>query len=318
MYNIAIWTPINSKSGFGHFYRMLGLYESLINEDCQVCYFTNQEFLNLEKVEILSIITNDIEKITSYLIIQNIKILILDNYEVDKDKILFLNNNFVLIHFDSKFQNLQIDTIINFNPYSVNRYTLKNKETKYFIGMKYMNFRNSMKQIKKISVKRNSIFLSIGGSDVSNVTYNMIPYLPKDKFYNIILGKGCSLDYYNKVLGLLNSLKLDFELFYHPKDYFKILNKSEKVIISCSTTSYEVIFFNKPFVCINVIDNQNEITDYLKSHGICTLPKEKVNEITTIIESDRFNLPNNMKLLLESSKKLVQYIKKRSNDNEKT
>ena len=53
MNDIAIWTPINSKSGFGHFYRMLGLYEKLLNDKYSPCYFCNDDYIELNGVNIL-------------------------------------------------------------------------------------------------------------------------------------------------------------------------------------------------------------------------------------------------------------------------
>lgn len=314
MNKIAIWTPINAKSGFGHFYRMLGLYELLQEQSYPVYYFTNKEYIMLEDVELINLNSTNIDEIINFLTLQEIKILIVDNYELSNETLLTLNKKFKLIYFDAKFTNLKIGTIINFNPYAMQKYKHLHKNTRYFLGLEYMNFRKSITQVKKTTPAQNSVFISIGGSDVSSITYKIIPYLPKEKFYNIVLGRGCTQEYLNRVINQAKKYNLDFKLYHQPNNYFEILKHSEIAIISCSTSSYEMIYFSKPFICINVIDNQNEITNYLSSKGICTLARDKLSKLSDIIKKG-VKFDKNLILQKDCNHNLVAYIKELSGNS---
>jgi len=316
MNKIAIWTPINSKSGFGHFYRMLGLYETLKEQNYPIYYFTNKKYLLLEDIDILSFNSNNIDEIITFLIGKNIKILIIDNYEISTETVIKLDKIFKVIYFDAKFNNLEINSVINFNPYAIKKYKTKHKDTKYFLGLEYMNFRKSITKIKIKKPIKNSVFISIGGSDISSSTYILIPYLPKNKLYNIILGKGCSEEYYGSIKKIATKYKLNFTLFYQPSSYFDILNKSELAIISCSTSSYEMIYFSKPFICINVIENQDEITAYLSSKGIFTFKEDTLIKLSAIMNNG-VKLNKSLVIKKNSNNKLVTYIKGLSNEQKK-
>ncbi|TKI71034.1 hypothetical protein FCU45_01200 [Sulfurimonas crateris] len=290
MYDIAIWTPINPESGFGHFYRMFGLYEKLLEEKQSVTYFTNSDFIKLEKIDILHIKTDSINKIIEFLQKKLVKMIIIDNYDVSQNEIKELNKYFKIVYFDYKFLNPTVDAIVNFNPYAPEKYKNKNEQTRYFLGLENMLFRKEIKAEKSIDIKKKNIFISIGGSDVGHITYKILPFLPSAMHYNIVLGNGCSKEYYEEVDIRLKQLYLNYCLYRQPKNYFEILRSSEFVIISCSTTAYEVIYFSKPFVCINVVENQDELTNYLNSKNITTLTKDNLEDITDIINKNRFKI----------------------------
>lgn len=313
MFDVAIWTPINSKSGFGHFYRMLGLYEKLLDEKISVSYFTNNDFIKLNKVNILDTKSNNINEIIKFLQTNLIKIIIIDNYEVDEYTLKMLNNFFKVIYFDSKFKNPQVDGIINFNPFALNKYSKKNPRTEYFLGLEHMNFRKDLKDITDVNTNKDEIFISIGGSDIEHITFKLLSYLPVHMHYNIVLGKGCSSEYYNQVAIKLELLSIHYNLYQQPSDYFEILARSEFAIISCSTTTYEVAYFSKAFICINVIENQNILEEYLSNHNIITLSKDSLKEITDIINKKAFKILKDKNIGLESQS-LCNYIKEVLNE----
>lgn len=303
MKKIAIWTPINSKSGFGHFYRMLGVYEELVKYHLEVNFFTNEEYLKLENIEPISIQTNNIKEIKDFLIDNSFATLIIDNYKIDEQSILYLKNYFKIVHFDAKFENIEVDIIINFNPYAIEKYQKKHKNTRYFLGLNYMRFRNSILKIDKKNSINNSIFINVGGSDIEEITFKIIPYLKKNEFYNIVLGKGCSKEYFDLVKNILNENMLSFNIYHQPENYFEILLSSQKAIVSCSTTSYELIYFSIPFVCIKIVSNQNEISKYLSYNGVEVIEKDRLFEVSKIFEEDKFNLPKN--LIYEDNSKFL-------------
>lgn len=308
MYDIAIWTPINSKSGFGHFYRMMGLYEKLTEQNAKVTYFSNEEYLALEDVNIIKFISDDIDLIVDYFKRNYIKTIVIDNYLLNSKDIQSLNKSFNIVYFDAEFHNYNVNAIINFNPYAKKEYEKKNICTKYFLGLDYMIFRNEMSNIKSLDAQTDGVFLSIGGSDVNKITNSLLPYLPDTESYKIILGKGCSQEYYNEVLETLNTLKLKYELLQQPKNYFEILKSCKYAISSCSTTTYELVYFKKPFICINVIENQNKLTAFLSENNIITLNRNNLALITDIINSKQFKLPHNIHISSEKCLDLVNYI----------
>lgn len=314
MYTIAIWTNINSRSGFGHFYRMLGLYEKLAQNNFNVCYFTNTQYITLESVNIVSHQTDNINEINNFLITQGVKILIIDNYDVILSDLNLLKNHFCVLYFDAKFDNPNVQAIINFNPYACNRYPIRHEHTDYFLGLSHMVFRNSMKQLKKNTLKKDAIFISIGGSDHERITLKIIDFLPQKNLYHIVLGRGCEQNYYDDILQKAKKFNLNFQIHQHPKNYFEILSECKKAIVSCSTTTYEMIYFDKPFFCIHTVENQNEIKNYLKQNGILTINKDTLNEIKEIMDRDAFFKLQNDTFACSETNELFEYLKKEQNE----
>lgn len=286
---------------------MLGLYQHLKENMQKVVYFTNDDFISLENVEILQYKTNDIKEIIPFLQKCGVKVLIIDNYEVNENSINLLNKDFRLIVFDAKFHNYKVDTIINFNPFSVEMYPNKHTNTNYFLGLSYMFYRKSLIKTKKMKEENNSIFISIGGSDVNEVTYKLVPLLSNGFSYHIVLGKGCSQSYCTKVENHLIQEGLNFVLYHQPDNFFQIMSKCQFAITSCSTTIYELFYFDKPFICINVIENQDRLTEYLSAKNINTFTRENLVSLKEMMNRELFKslkLPKN-----SENEKLLNYIK---------
>jgi spore coat polysaccharide biosynthesis predicted glycosyltransferase SpsG len=287
---------------------MLGFYQHLKKDAQKVVYFTDDDFIPLESVDILHHASNNINDSITFLQQYGIKVLIVDNYEISEEQIYLLNNNFHLIVFDAGFNNYKIEAIINFNPFSVQMYPQKHAKTNYFLGLEYMFYRDSITNIKKIDEEINSVFICIGGSDVNEITYKLIPLLSHVFSYHIVLGKGCSTKYYKKVKNYLMQKGLNFVLYHQPDDFFHILAKCQFAITSCSTTIYELFYFNKPFICINVIENQDTLTRYLEKQDITIFTRKSVHSLKGVMSK---NLFKRLKLPKNSSRneKLLNYVK---------
>ena len=315
MFDIAVWTPVSAQSGFGHFYRMLGLYERLLDNGESVTYFTNENYLKIEDANIISCETQNLNEIISFLKKNGVKTIIIDNYEVTSFDVDILSKSFKTVCFDSQFYNNEIDIVMNFNPFALYAYPQRHKGTKYFLGLEYMPFRKKILQARKVEKSASDIFLSIGGSDVNEFTYSIIPYLPKEESYKIVLGKGCSAEYYNKVSDRLQSLGMKYTLYHQPQDFFSILSGCQYAISSCSTIVYELIYFAKPFVCVNVISNQDKLSSFLRKKGILILRRDNLSQIKDIIKDQMFSLPNGIRLLENQSLELINSIQELTHEN---
>lgn len=296
IYDVVIWTPINKTDGFGHFYRMMGLYELLKDNNVGVTYFTNSDYIKLETVKIIQCKKEKIEEIAIFFKEKMVKVLIIDNYDISMKEIEYLSKYFKIVFFDAKFENPSVDILMNFNPYALLEYSYKHKNTRYFLGLEYMSFRKDLRGIQNDLIDNNTVFISIGGTDITHTTYELLTYLPNNFTYHIILGKGCEESYCEKVLHYLNTNNFKFHLYQQPKNYFDIMSKCEFAICTCSTTVYELIYLSKPFVCINVTSNQNMITSYLSKEGIITLNRDTLHEIASCIERKLFK-----KLIVKTS-----------------
>lgn len=314
MHHIVIWTPINSESGFGHFYRMLGLYEKLASQKYHISYFTNDNYYKLCNVNILQKKTNQINLIVEFLKTKLVKLVIIDNYKVNESDLLELKKNFKVVYFDAKFINPNVDAILNFNPFAINKYKNRNPQTKYFLGLKYMIFRNELKSVKKVRENKDNVFISIGGSDIEQITYKLLPFLSEKMKYTIVIGQGCSSQYLDMIKQRLESLSLTYNLYQQPENYFEILQKSEFAIVSCSTSTYEIIFFSKAFICINIVENQNILSEYLAKQDIQIVKKDKLYEVTNIINEKKFKKLEITELIGEYYKDLLTYLNGLIND----
>ncbi|MBL4711035.1 MAG: hypothetical protein JKX75_00785 [Gammaproteobacteria bacterium] len=291
MYEVAIWTPVNKTEGFGHFYRMMGLYEQLLENDISTTYFTNSEYIKLEQVDILQCITVKIKEVIDFLKSSLIKVLIIDNYNITLEDLGYISKYFKVVFFDAKFKNPNVDVIINFNPYAFEHYLTKHDSTMYFLGLEHMYFRKDLMDIQNISIKKDTVFISIGGTDITETTYDLLKYLPDNLIYHIILGKGCSDKYHQRIFQYLEDNNFIFHIYIQPNNYFELMSQCEFAICSCSTTTYELIFLDKQFLCINVISNQNMITSYLNKQGVVTFKKDCLKGIGKIIKLKRSKKP---------------------------
>jgi len=205
------------------------------------------------------------------------KEIIVDNYnfsyEHEKEfKELF--PDIKLIVFDDTYEKHFADVIINHN--------LGAKKEKYENPEKVKIIkpliRDEFKKAKK-KLKKEGIFISLGGSDAKGLTLKVLktlkPLKPKVNLYITRANK--NLDKIKKFAFLNRWVNLHIN-----EDVALGMAKSEFGIITPSVISYEAIFMDLPFIAIKTAENQKEVAKYLKKK-YKVINENEINKIPKLI-----------------------------------
>lgn len=305
---LAIWVPLSHKTGLGHFYRMLGIYEQVPNS----FFFFNTPHLSLKERHKF-IDSEEPGEILLFLQKEGVKTLLIDHYFLPSNIISYIIKKAALysiktVYFDRTLENRKFNAILNNNPYVSHRdIKVPDGKTKYFLGSEYYIFRKDIKKIKNLKKTKNCVFICFGGSDVRGLTYTVLSFLDRTLSYEIILGKGCDQAYVDKVFYQIKNLNLKVNLHHNPDNYFEIMSKSSFALISSSTVFYECSYYNLPVICIKTAENQNHLINFLKQNEIIVLMRdEEIEKLTDLINKKSFRMTSIS--FEEKSQELISYL----------
>ena len=137
---------------------------------------------------------------------------------------------------------------------------IKNNPPKILVGPKYMQLGNFQKNIKKIKLK-NSILVSMGGSDKRNLTVKIIDTFQKTNYdfhMGVVIGKFFSDK--EKIYQIIKNDKR-FTIISKNKSLISLMSKYKIGIFSFGITTCEAFFVGLPSF---VISHSKENDDYAK------------------------------------------------------
>ena len=288
MGNILFRLNSSSKIGTGHLMRCLTLAKKY--KDCKISFACEnlQGNLNskiLQQGYSLEILPDGSSK-TLIEVIRKLKIdfLIIDSYEIDYsfEKTIKENCQIKLLCFDDTYEKHYCDILLNHN--------ICAKKSKYKdlvpsfcelrCGKEYTLIRDEFykeKERKKIKKKHLPlrVFIAMGGSDVSNINIKILKVLLKNFSFKIEIvttSANANIEELKSFTKDKNSITLHID----SKELAKLMGQCDFAIITPSVTANEVIFMNLPFVAIKVVDNQQEMYEYMIENNYKAL--EKFNE----------------------------------------
>lgn len=140
-----------------------------------------------------------------------------------------------------------------------NCYINKEETNTYLLGVQYLALRKPFWNIKtKKRTKYNSLLITMGGSDVRNLSKDLVLYIKEHfplLYINLVVGPAFSNT------DELRSLKLDgVDLFFSPNEYEmnRIISKSDFAISGGGQTLYELYAMGISIIAIELIDNQHD------------------------------------------------------------
>ena len=203
--------------------------------------------------------------------------MIVDNYNFtyeDEKRFKTLFPHIKLIVFDDTYEKHFADVIINHN--------LGAKKEKYenpeIVKVIKPLIRDEFKKIKKRKLKKEGIFISLGGSDSKNLTLKVLKTLKliKPKINLYITSANKNLDKIKKFAFLNRWVNLHIN-----EDVAIGMAKSEFGIITPSVISYEAIYMKLPFIAIETADNQKEVAKLKRKYKV--LNENEIKKIPRLI-----------------------------------
>jgi len=190
--------------GMGHIIRCMTLYDELIKNNVECIFVSKKDkvvegYFKDKKVRyiLMEAMELDGEKIEIKNIIKNYNtdVIITDSYNINEEYLLFLKSlSRYLVSIDDNYLfDYPSDIVVNPNVYAEKK-RYNNNISKYLLGGQYCILRDEFRKrsSKNIKVKAENILITMGGTDVNNVTpfiikaINEIPGIN----INVIVGKG--------------------------------------------------------------------------------------------------------------------------------
>ena len=307
----------SSTIGTGHIMRDLVLAKQYPNDKI---YFATRDLegnLN-DKIkesgyEVITLKSNDIDKLDKIIKKLDIDLLIIDHYEIDYDfekKLKTQNSKLKILSFDDTYEKHYCDILLNHNIYAdKERYRgLVPEFCELRCGEKYTLLREEFYKAKKQLKTQNSklkIFLAMGGSDSANLNIPILEILKEFENLNVDVVTTTA----NQKLKELESYCKDkkwVKLHVNSKTIAKLMRESDFGIITPSVTANEAYFMKLAFIAIKTAHNQKEMVEFLKMnrYGVfsdLTLLKKYLKSIL------RIQLKNFSSLLLSEQKMILKW-----------
>ena len=312
--NIALRVDSSSKIGIGHLHRCLTLAKEL-NKKNKIFFFSRElkdnennlissSGFKLNKID--SIKKNffskksskyDEEQTIELIKSNNIKLLIVDNYEINYkwEKNVSKYCKILLIH-DFLERKSYCDYFLNYHFLKENFFLKKKlkKECKLLVGSQYTIIKKKI--ITKNKANRKSIFIYLGSVDGSKITESSLNILIKNRYksqINVVLGNQNQNK--KKILKKFNKYKNINFIKPNKKNLYDYTSKSDLVISGAGISMYENIINNSNMIVFNKSKIHRSIALNLKKISNIKFANNK-NELKQLIKKETNNKVNKIYL----------------------
>jgi len=293
--NILFRADSSSTLGTGHIMRDLVLASQYQNATITFAVQNlvgNINYKILEagyKIKILK--SNDIKELHKLIVKLNIDMIVIDHYGINysyEKNLKLKNSSLKIFSLDDTYKKHYCDILLNHNiSGDKKRYIdLVPKYCEVRAGSKYTLLRDEFIKEKKKLYKQNkkkTIFLSIGGSDHSNINIKILEVLQKFKNLKVNL----LTTYANANLQRLKNYtknKKNIKLHVNSSSVARLMRKSDFGIITPSVTANEAYFLQLPFMLVKTADNQEDLYTFLKLKHYATIKKINYKKLTRLLK----------------------------------
>ena len=296
MQNILFRVDSSSSIGLGHIMRDLVLASQY--KDSFITFASqnlqgNSNHRILESGYNLEILeANEKEELVKLVKNLNITLLIIDHYQITykEEKYIKEQTGVKILCLDDTYEKHHCDIVLNHNiSADSSRYKgLVPKNCELRCGSKFTLLREEFYIQKSKSKKKNSqniknIFLSMGGSDPTNLNFEILKIL--SNFENIKVNLITTSSNKNlKTLQKYSDKKEWIQTHIDSTQIAKLMGESDFAIIPPSVTANEISFLEIPFIAIKTAPNQDDIYNYLKNNNYTTLKKFNKKKLSKIIK----------------------------------
>lgn len=298
MVKIFFRTDLNSKIGYGHFYRCFSLAE-ILEKNYQINFVFNKNVTNSELIKSIpysTIFINEEKEFFTYL--QPGNLIVIDSYDFNEHLQNQLNEFFIKLVVIDDLNNMiyDCDAVINHGVLFSEKEYKHSEKTKFYLGLNYLMVRKEFREISKIKSQRkplkkiDNVFICFGGSNQETLikkTVNILANLEVKKI-SILASK---LDL-NKLL-LNNNESLHIEIYENlkPNAIINLLQNSDFAILPGSTILLEAFTVGIPIISGWFAENQKFSLEKFEKMGLI------INLDNFKSENYDFNLINAINLL---------------------
>ena len=261
-----IFTEAGSDIGLGHLTRCIALYDEIKSRNLNVKLFIFGD-LNTH-----SLLLNKNYKIINWMSpiflensISHFDYIIIDSYIANEEiyRIIHkLSNKFLIV---DDFERLNYPGTLVLNPAIKNDYKDEFLNNHFVLkGLDYIILRKEflIRKFNKTKLHVEDVLVMIGGTDNLNlipIIINEICIFYKDIKFHIV---------FNKDVKSLENLNEEKNIIYYKdlssEEISNLMSKIDFAISSAGQSIYELIYLNKPFISIQVAENQKNNINFLK------------------------------------------------------
>ena len=312
---VAFRVDSSTQIGIGHLMRCLNLADALKKNNHEIVFICKKLQGNLNsqiKYKVHRLPNNSEENLnvdinlydfnqkidadlTTKVVPSNLDLLIIDSYELNHiwHKQIRPFTKKIMVIDDLANREFDCDILLNQNPgfYNIDYKNKVSEKCKLLIGSRYallrpefLMMRRKALEKRKKTKKINNILISLGGSDINNLTYDILKDLPNHFKITIVLGKTSP---HNKMIMNYIATK-NIELIENATNMAELMFKADLAIGACGITSLERCCLGLPTLMYVLAENQIKIANNLESIGAVLRVKNLKVNITQI--SNNFHL----------------------------
>lgn len=268
--NILIRADSSSQIGLGHIMRDIVLAQ---HYPAAVITFACRELegniMNRIPYPVHILSSDDPEELFELTAALNIDMVVFDHYGIDArfEQQIKEQTGVIVLSLDDAYQSHYCDILLNHNiSADSQRYSgLVPSHCELRCGAKYTLIRDEFRKEKQTDREKNyDLFVSMGGSDPTNTTLDILKTL-RDSLEICVVTTSA-----NPHLSELERYvqgKKNIVLQVNSDHVAKLLHQSRLAIITPSVMVHEVLFMDIPFIAIKTASNQDDMVQYLRKNG---------------------------------------------------
>lgn len=264
---VIIFTEGGDNIGFGHITRCSALYEELVGRDIETIFVVYGNNINeiLEEKEYINTDWKNIEFLKNFL--QKDDYIIIDSYLANLEIYNFISNNTKKCMYIDDNNRIKYPKGVILNPvlYEDLEYETTNQILR---GKDYIIVRKEFLKCTQPLEKNIDILITLGGTDIRNLTPELIKILQKiNPNFKIAIVIGKAFDNKKEI----ETLKTDkISLFYNISaiEMRNLILRSKFVICGCGQSINEMLILKANFLPVLIADNQLRNFNFLIKNKI--------------------------------------------------
>lgn len=283
MINIAFRADGSEQIGMGHIMRCLALAEQLQKYSAKIYFYTRNNKQVIEKVQekgfqavIIgnNLLSQEVKEVNVNIKKNKINALITDSYDINEAYLDEIKKNvLVLVTVDDLNQMaFPSDLVINGNIYAGDlEYRSKYGNTRFLLGPRYVLMRKEFLDVPKRKIRRKveNILVTVGGSDVLNLTPQILKTLDIiDKKLGITVVIGPNFSNVPEIRATAFQMEQEVILVEDANNIKDLMLACDMAVTAGGTTLYELAVTGTPAVVVLQAENQILAAEKMNNKGI--------------------------------------------------